>query len=355
MTGRGVDQILPHPSAPELFESWIRDAREYVDLAEQTHGAIPRPVDFDYVWGDALAELRRADVRVINLETSVTRRGQPWPDKDVHYRMHPDNVPCLTAACIDVCTLANNHVLDWGYEGLDETLETLRRAGIETAGAGRTMAEAERTATVEAGGARVVVLGLGALSSGIPRSWAATATSPGVALLHECSEREADAIGERVARAKRPGDVVVVSLHWGSNWGYEVDEDQVAFAHALVERDVDVVHGHSSHHPRPIEIHRGRLVLYGCGDFVDDYEGIGGHEGFRDDLMLAYEPRLDAATGRLLDLRIVPMRERRMRLERTSHEETSWLSEKLSRISRPYGSRVEVADDRTLVARASCP
>jgi poly-gamma-glutamate synthesis protein (capsule biosynthesis protein) len=352
MTGRGVDQILPHPSAPEIFETWIRDARDYVDMAEETNGAIPRPVGFDYVWGDALSELRSADVRIVNLETSVTRDGQAWVDKEVHYRMHPDNSSCLTAARVDVCVLANNHVLDWGRDGLIETLKTLHRAHIQTAGAGRTLAEAEGIATVAVGRGRVGVLGLGATSSGIPDEWAATARDPGVALTR-CSEREADAIGERVARTKRPGDVLVVSLHWGSNWGYEVEEEHVAFAHALLERGVDVVHGHSSHHARPIEIHRGRLVLYGCGDFIDDYEGIGGHEGFRADLVLAYFPRLDPATGGLLELRIVPMRVRKMRLEHTSPDDTAWLSETLSRISAPYGSRVAVADDESLLVRAA--
>ena len=74
MTGRGIDQVLPHPADPTLHEPYIGDARSYVERAESVNGAIPRPVDFDYIWGDALAELDRAgvDLRIINLETSVT-------------------------------------------------------------------------------------------------------------------------------------------------------------------------------------------------------------------------------------------------------------------------------------------
>ena len=74
MTGRGIDQILPHPGNPQLHEPYIRDARDYVRLAERTNGAVKRPVEFDYPWGDALAELERVmpDVRVINLETAIT-------------------------------------------------------------------------------------------------------------------------------------------------------------------------------------------------------------------------------------------------------------------------------------------
>src|SRR5689334_12652302 len=116
MTGRGVDQILPHPSAPELFEPYMRDARDYVLLAEESAGPIPRPVGFEYIWGEALGELGRAKphARIVNLETSVTRSDDAMPGKGIHYRMHPENVGCLTAAGVEVSVLANNHVLDWG-------------------------------------------------------------------------------------------------------------------------------------------------------------------------------------------------------------------------------------------------
>jgi poly-gamma-glutamate synthesis protein (capsule biosynthesis protein) len=266
--------------------------------------------------------------------------------------MHPDNVSCLTAAHVDICGLANNHALDWGRGALVETLEALHHAGIKTMGAGRHRMEAEEPATVRSGDARIVVFGLGDSSSGIPRAWSASSTRPGVALLREGSEREADAVGERIARVKKRGDVVVASLHWGSNWGYEVADELVTFAHALVERGVDIIHAHSSHHPRPIEIHKGRLVLYGCGDFIDDYEGIVGHEPYRSDLVLAYLPRLHVASGELIELRMVPMRIRRMRLERATADDATWLARLLSRISQAYGSRIAATADRTLVLQA---
>ncbi len=70
---------------------------------------------------------------------------------------------------------------------------------------------------------------------------------------------------------------------------------------------VDVVHGHSSHHVRPLEIYRGELTMYGAGDFLNDYEGIERNEGYRDDLALMYFPTFDARTGRLTRLRMVPL------------------------------------------------
>jgi len=74
MTGRGIDQVLPHPSDPVFYEPYIRDARQYVELAEDMNGRIPRPVDFSYIWGDAIKQLEEVapDLRLINLETSIT-------------------------------------------------------------------------------------------------------------------------------------------------------------------------------------------------------------------------------------------------------------------------------------------
>src|SRR5262249_52002103 len=158
-----------------------------------------------YVWGDALGVLEELapDARIINLETSVTRSEDAWPGKGIHYRMHPPNVPCLTADGIDVCSLANNHVLDFGFAGLEETLAVLAAARIATTGAGHNDAEAWRPAIVErASGARILVFGLGTESSGIPRYWAAEPDRPGVNLLPDLSPETAVAVESRVRRAK---------------------------------------------------------------------------------------------------------------------------------------------------------
>src|SRR5437899_5614901 len=139
MTGRGIDQVLPHPSDPVLYESYVQSAVEYVVMAERANGPIPTPVDFNYLWGDAVAELDgiAPAARIVNLETSITT-SEHYERKGINYRMHPANMPCLTAARIDCCVLANNHVLDWGVSGLTETLTSSRAAGIKPAGAGNT-------------------------------------------------------------------------------------------------------------------------------------------------------------------------------------------------------------------------
>ncbi len=336
MVGRGIDQVLPHPGDPALHEGYAVSALDYVALAERAHGAIPRPAEFAYVWGDALAEWARfgPDVRIINLETAVTTSNDWQRGKGIHYRMHPRNVPCLTAAHVDCCVLANNHVLDWGQAGLAETLAVLHDARLQTVGAGRNLSVAAAPAVLATSRGRVLVFAFGMGSSGIPPEWAATADRPGVNLLADLSDATLVRIAAQVKAARQPRDVVVVSIHWGGNWGYTVPAAHRGFAHALVECGVDVVHGHSSHHPMGIEVYRGRPIFYGCGDFLNDYEGIGGYEAYRSDLSLMYFLDVDPASGRLLRLVMTPMQMRRFRVNRASERDARWLRERLSRESR---------------------
>jgi len=343
MTGRGVDQILPHRGDPTLREPAVDDARTYVRLAEHASGPISAPVDFVWPWGEALALLDEfaPDVRLINLETAITADGEFAPRKAVHYRMHPDNVACLTAIRPDAYALANNHILDFGFRGLADTLDALNGVGVRPVGAGLTAEQAERPAVVTLpDGRQVVIASCGTQSSGIPRHWAASDTQPGVALVSDLSDRGAARVADRVLALKRPGDVTIVFVHWGSNWGYDVEAGQVHFAHRLVDAGVDVVHGHSSHHPRPIELYRGKLILYGCGDTVDDYEGIGTYQDFRPELRLLYFALVDRNSGNVVTLRMVPMRTRRMRLERVVHDDAEWLRSNLDHISQQFGTRV---------------
>ena len=355
MTGRGVDQILPHPGDPELRERYIRDARRYVELAERANGPIPRPAEFAWPWGDALQALEdlAPDVRMINLETTITARAEFAPGKSVHYRMSPDNMPCLSMLRPDVCVLANNHVLDFGPVGLQNTLDALSRASLLSAGAGRAQAASRPAIVPIAEDVRVVVLACGAGSSGIPAGWSATPDRSGVYRLADLSDATAAEIVRRLQAIKHPRDISVVSIHWGSNWGYRVGADQRRFAHRLLDGGIDVVYGHSSHHPRPIEIYQDKVVLFGCGDFVDDYEGIGGYEEYRDDLRLIYVVSVATDSGRLVRLGMIPMQARKMRLQRAPAADAAWLQATLDRTSRHFGTRIDLEPDGTLTARSA--
>ncbi|HYP67077.1 MAG TPA: CapA family protein [Thiobacillaceae bacterium] len=355
MTGRGIDQILPHPGDPRLYESYVKTARAYVQLAEEANGPFPQRVGYAYPWGDALAELeRRAPAaRIVNLETAVTARGAPWPGKGIHYRMQPANVPCLSAAKLDCCIVANNHILDWGPEGLADTLAALRGAGIQTAGAGSEELEAARPAVLKlARSGRVLVYAWGTESAGVPADWAAGTKRPGVNFLPGLTPATVSRIASLVRRARQPGDLVVVSLHWGSNWGYAIPDEHRSFAHALIdEAGADVVYGHSSHHPRGIEVYRGRPILYGCGDLINDYEGIRGYEMFRSELALLYFPSFEPHSRTMRALSMVPLRRRRLRLEHANGVDSAWLQQTLDRECRALGCWVELAVDGALALR----
>lgn len=352
MLGRGIDQIQRHSVDPVIYESYMHSAAGYVDLAEEKNGPIPRKVAPDYVWGDALAVVRRLDprVRIINLETVVTTSDEPWPGKGIQYRMHPANTAVLTAARIDCASIANNHVLDWSRRGLTETLQSLHRAGIKTAGAGETMAETSTPAIFEVPGGRVLVFAMADESSGVPPSWGALSSRSGVHLLADLSLKTARYIAQEIKRIPRnTGDRVVASIHWGGNWGYEVSADQERFAHTLIdEGGVDVVFGHSSHHPKRVELYHKRLILYGAGDLINDYEGIGGNEDFRPELSLIYLPTL-SQSGELQSLLLLPMRMERFRLNRTTNEQRDWLLHLLQQQSR--GLELTASADGMIVAR----
>jgi poly-gamma-glutamate synthesis protein (capsule biosynthesis protein) len=319
MTGRGIDQILPHPSEPLIYEPYMKSAGGYVELAELAYGPLPKPVDFSYIWGDALEEWAhlRPDVKIINLETSVTTSNDYWPGKGINYRMHPANVATLTAAGIDACTLANNHVLDWGYAGLTETLDTLKQAQLNCAGAGQNLAEAETPAVLAvAGKGRVIVFAYGLPSSGIPVSWAASAEQPGVNLLKDLSAQTVRQIKANVKAMKQPGDIVVASLHWGGNWGYDIPSEQIVFAHKLIDE---------------------------AGD-----EGIRDHEQFRADLALMYFVGMDPTSGRLVHLHMTPVQIRHFQVNRASKEDALWLRDLLNREGQQFGTHADMKRDHTL-------
>jgi cyanophycin synthetase len=339
MLGRGIDQVLPSPCNPRLYEHWrnITDAREFVRRAQQKHGEIDSERDIAYVWGDALADLTAfaPDLKLINLETALTTHDRHWPGKRIHYRMNPQNIGVLQHAAIDFCALANNHVLDWDRAGLAETIRTLDEVGIRHAGGGANQAESESAAIFKVPGkGRVIVLSMGTRSSGIPLEWGAGHDRPGINLV-DLKDARVDEIRERLAHFTQPGDIKIVSIHWGGNYEAVIPQDQREFARELIERaGVDVVHGHSSHHVRGIEVYNDKLILYGCGDLVNDYEANEKPPEVRKlapDLGLMYFVRISPETGYLTDLQMIPTKMRRLRVTRGDADDADRLTAVLNR------------------------
>ncbi|WP_077490192.1 CapA family protein [Sinomonas mesophila] len=227
-----------------------------------------RRVEPAYVWGDLLPILAQADVRFANLECVMADGGSPWPGKVFHFRSDSKNVACLEAAGITVVSLANNHTLDYGFDAFREMLPLLDAHGIRRAGAGLDAAEAQRPATVTAGG---TTLGVLAFTDNEP-GWAAGAVTPGI--FHaptDLADPRTRALVEGVQRVRGEVGFLVLSAHWGPNWGTAVPPDHAALAHALVDAGADAVFGHSAHIFRGVEVYRGKPVVYSAGDFVDDY------------------------------------------------------------------------------------
>lgn len=279
-------------------------------------------------WGTTLPLLRASDLCLINLETSVTTTSELWPDKVFNYRMHPSNLaPILHAANVDYASLANNHTLDFGQDGLIETAWTLRNAGIAFTGAGETPDQAfkpavlylprqiqeihsrrvdgqnkiptpstEQRTAAEKSGYLVHVYS----AADHPRDWAsipafnlidyspATRTRLRTLLLsngtrtHPRSnenEPETDTYHHRAHHhhntppdsAEQPA-LKIFSVHWGPNYCWHPADRIRSLAHFLIDEcEVDIVHGHSSHHVQGVEVYKGGVIIYGCGDFVDDY------------------------------------------------------------------------------------
>ncbi len=357
MTGRGIDQVMPHPCDPKLYEFFMKSAKGYVELAEQKNGEIQKPINYSYIWGDVLDEMKRmdTDIRIINLETSVTKNNDYWKGKGINYRMHPKNISCLTVANIDYCSLANNHTLDWGYSGLEETIKTLKKANIKFAGAGRNINEAEKPAVLNVRRqARIIVFSYGLQTSGIPVNWQAAMDVPGINLLADLSASSVTQIRTKINETKKPKDLVVVSIHWGSNWGYQIQNEQVEFAHKLInEAGVDIIHGHSSHHVKGIEVYKDKPIIYGCGDFIDDYEGISGYETFRSDLGLMYFVRMGLSSRKLIEFRMVPTQVKKFRVNQASLDDSLWLKKTINRQCKQFGAKVDLKTDSKLVLKWS--
>jgi len=349
MLARGIDQILAEPCDPKLYEPHMDDARDYITIAEDVSGPIPRRAPPEYPWGDALAilDVARPDARIVNLETSITHRGEPDPEKHIHYRVSPANAACLAAARIDVCTLANNHVLDWGPAGFADTLDTLDRLQIRRCGAGRDLDEAIRPAVIDLGDrGRIVVFSVGCYDAGVPPWWSAGEARPGVIALEDLDEHAMRRLRHAIEPWRRPRTIIVLSIHWGPNWGFAIDAAHARFAHHMIDdAGVDLIHGHSSHHVKGIEVHHGRPILYGCGDLLTDYEGIRGNEVYRGDLGLMYFVTFDEH-GALAKLELVPTHMRRFRITEAGPKETRWLATTLARSGEKLGTSVAIAGQR---------
>jgi poly-gamma-glutamate synthesis protein (capsule biosynthesis protein) len=196
---------------------------------------------------------------------------------------------------------------------------------------------------------RVILFSFAERNSGVPWNWYASTDRAGINLLPDLSESTIEQIAQQTRAVKQDKDIVVASIHWGSNWGYQIPAEHRRFAQGLIDHaGVDIIHGHSSHHPKGMEIYRNKPVIYGCGDFINDYEGIHGHEEYRGDLSLMYFIAMNVGTGELTQLELVPTQLARLRVNHATTTDARWLAAMLNREGSRLNTQFSLHDDNTI-------
>ena len=291
----------------------------------------------EQLWGDVLPLLGSTDLRIVNLECAITDHKQPWTrtPKVFHFRADPSMVEVLQVARVDGCSLANNHTLDFEERGLLDTLRYLEAAGIRCAGAGRDREEAARLALFASRTAdlptRVALL---AFTDNEP-PFAAGSDYPGTNYLPV--SLEPDVLGRveaAVTAAREAGaKTVVFSNHWGPNMVQRPSTLFRRFAHAVIDRGVDVYYGHSAHVFQGVEIYRGKPILYDTGNFIDDYAV---HPKLRNDWSFLFKISLERSEFRRMELFPVTLPYARVQLAKGSEREA--ILERMEHLSGEMGT-----------------
>lgn len=283
---------------------------------------------YDYPFARVAELVRGADMAFGNLEGPLTHRGTAFPKKYV-FRSPPEHVaPALARAGFDVVSLANNHSMDYGLEGLRDTIAALMQAGVRHAGAGEDLAEARRPAVLEVEGVRVALL---AYSLTFPEEFWATGTRAGSAFGHERHVR-AD-----VAAARARADAVLVSFHWGQEGSTELRDYQRTLGRAAIEAGAAAAIGHHPHVLQGVEHYRDGVILYSLGNFV-----FGSYSPHATRSAIAM---LTLRDGRVRELRLYPINVKNVEVVFQPYllggPAADEVVEGLRRLSQPLGTTLE--------------
>ncbi len=223
-----------------------------------------------YFWGDVLPILQKLDLLLVNLECVISDKGEQWTrtPKVFHFRAKPKAIDVLKVAGVDYVSLANNHTLDYGEEAMLDTLRLLEKNKIASSGAGKNFLEASQPAFLKVGDLKLSVLSITDNEPG----WKAGKDRPGVYYM-EISTRTNDfkELTEKVRAMKKNSDLAILSAHWGPNMIRVPSPSFQEFARAVIDSGVAIFHGHSSHLFQGVEVRKKSLIMYDCGDFIDDY------------------------------------------------------------------------------------
>lgn len=256
----------------------------------------------EYPLGPVSPLLRAADLALVNLECTFTASSRRWTgrSKSFYFNAPPEAVRVLDEAGIDMVSLANNHVLDFGNAGLRETLRALRHYGIRFSGAGKDLDAATAPAIIRCGSHGIGMVAF----CDHQADFAADRDQPGIAYLDFDDELAVLATFRNALGLLRhaPVDWPILSLHWGPNMAFRPSTRMRRLAHAAIGMGWKVVFGHSAHVFQGIELYRGCPIVYAAGDLVDDYLI---DPCFKNDHQLLFE--LEFGADRLRRIRLHPV------------------------------------------------
>ncbi len=251
---------VPAPTETRAPVTEVRIAAVGDIMLGGTAGPEMQKYGYDYPFERTQSILKQAQIVFGNLEGPLTDGGANETPKKYVFRSPPDKVaPALARAGFNIVSLANNHSLDYGPPGLEDTRAALEKAGIHGVGAGRNLAEARTAVYMKAGGSTVAFL---AYSLTFPEEFWAGPDKPGTAFGHEQYVRE------DVAAARAKADIVVVSFHWGQEGKTELRDYQVQLAHAAIDAGASAVVGHHPHVLQGVEHYKQGVILYSLGNFA---------------------------------------------------------------------------------------
>ena len=215
---------------------------------------------YDYPFVQMRKFFEGAQIVFGNLEGPLTTRGKPEQEKTYVFRSPPDKVSnALKSAGFNVVSLANNHTLDYGPDGLVDTIQALDKAGIAHTGAGANLHEARRPVIFKAADKRIAIL---AYSLTLPENFYAGHKTPGTAFGHEAFIR-ADVVG-----ARGQADIVLVSFHWGQEGKTSLREYQTRLGRLAIDAGAVAVIGHHPHILQGVERYKEGVILYSLGNFT---------------------------------------------------------------------------------------
>jgi poly-gamma-glutamate synthesis protein (capsule biosynthesis protein) len=215
------------------------------------------------IYGNTLPVFAESDLVIGNLETTITDVTYK-EEKEFNFRLSPLHMDAIKLHRNQYLNLANNHILDYGPRGLKDTILHLDKMGIYHSGAGYNLAEASKPVVFQVKGWKIGIIGLSDHYS----NWKADRRRSGINLL---DYNNYDELLEDVKRLKETVDIVILSIHWGGNYERHVSKEHRIFAEKAIKSGVDIIHGHSSHHVKYIDNTKKYVVMYGMGDFIDDY------------------------------------------------------------------------------------